>query len=82
MIWAERVWTLALPFQLGPSKLCLVAAKKLIEFDIEYNVIKWEALNSKLHVGYGLILGKTVLSRSIKLVMFMLVLSHLFYAMT
>lgn len=36
----------ALPFQLGPSKLCLVAAKKLIEFDIEYNVIKWDALNS------------------------------------
>jgi hypothetical protein len=34
------VWTLALPFQLGPSKRCLVAAKKLIEFDIEYNVLK------------------------------------------
>jgi hypothetical protein len=46
MIWAEWLWTLALPFQLGPSKLCLVAAKKLIEFDIEYNVIKWDALNS------------------------------------
>ncbi len=35
-----------MPFQLGPSKLCLVAAKKLIEFDNEYSVIKWEALNS------------------------------------
>ncbi len=40
------MWTLALPFQLGPNKLCLVAAKKLIEFNIEYNVIKWEAFNS------------------------------------